>query len=334
MEQPDYNRKFSHIYIEKEALAYSDTKTILNRFKGARHVIIDHYKDIFGRSGQDWRAQKKSQKLILAVRRNQFLYEGSDIAPDFGNRRFFYNALVLNCLYDCDYCYLQGMFPSAHAVLFVNNSDYFKATEQELSNGPIYLAISYDTDLLGFENILPYCRRWISFAKNHPDLTIELRTKSANYRALADIKPSENVVLAWTVSPEAVARKFEPKTPPFASRMRAIKAALKDGWQVRLCFDPLLHIDDWKTHYGDMIKQLDSALSLDAIQDFSIGVFRMSSHFLREMRKQRRDTELLYYPYDTQNGVVSYPDETKQELEHFVCNQLLETVNREKIDVL
>jgi len=334
MDQPNYNKQFSHIYVEKEALNYSDTDTVLDRYSGACQIIINHYKDLLGCSGQEWRAQKKSQKLILAVRRDHFLYEGTDIAPDFGNRRFFYNALVLNCLYDCDYCYLQGMFPSAHAVMFVNNSDYFEATKNELKNGPIYLAISYDTDLLGFESILPYCRRWISFADSHPNLTVELRTKSANYRALADIKPPSNVVLAWTLSPEAIAWKFEPKTPPFSSRVRAIKAALKDGWQVRLCFDPLLHVEHWKEHYGKMIKQLQSELPLAEIQDFSIGVFRMSTHFLREMRKQRCDTELLYYPYDTQNGVVSYPDETKQELEHFVCKELEAIINPQKIDVI
>jgi len=320
--------------VEREAFDYSDTQAVLDDFPKAEAIPIDHYKNVFSRSGQEWRAQKKSQKLILAVRRGNFLYDGTDIAPDFGNRRFFYNALVLNCLYDCEYCYLQGMFPSANAVMFVNNNDYFEAVNRELENGPMYLAISYDTDLLGFESIIPYCRGWIEFARDKNELTVELRTKSANYRAISSLQPPGNVVLAWTLSPEVISKIHEPKTPPFASRLRAVKAALEDGWSVRICFDPVLRVDNWREHYGSMIDNIAAEIPLEQIRDFSVGVFRMSSHFLREMRKQRSDTELLYYPYETKDGVVTYPDEPKNELEHFVFEQLSEKVNPEKIDVL
>ena len=329
-----YNPHFSHIYVEREALDYPDTKAVLDKFSSAEIVTIDHYKDVFSRSGQEWRAQKKSQKLILAVRRDKFLYEGTDIAPDFGNRRFFYNALVLNCLYDCEYCYLQGMFPSANAVMFVNNHDYFKAVNRELTNGSMYLAISYDTDLLGFESIIPDGKRWIEFARDKTDLTVELRTKSANYRAISSLQPPENVVLAWTLSPAEIGKKHEPKTPPLRSRLQAVKKALKDGWPVRLCFDPLLRVPNWREHYGGMIDKTADEISLHEIRDFSVGVFRMSSHFLREMRKQRSDTELLYYPYETKNGVVTYPDEAKNEMEHYVLERLSKKVNPEKIDLL
>jgi len=161
-----------------------------------------------------------------------------------------------------------------------------------------------------------------------------LRTKSANYRAISSLQTPENVVLAWTLSPEVISKNHESKTPPFTSRLRAVKAALKDGWPVRLCFDPVLRVDNWREHYGEMIDDIADAISLEQIRDFSVGVFRMSSHFLREMRKQRSDTELLYYPYQTTNGVVTYPDETKNELEHYVFEKLSKKVNPEKIDVL
>ncbi len=130
-----FNPDFSHIYIEKEAFTFADTNKVLQKYSGSRIIEIDHYKDIFSRNGQDWRLQKRSNNLILAVRRDHFLYEGKEITPDFGNQRFFYNALVLNCIYDCDYCYLQGMFPSANVVMFVNNEDYLAQTASGASKG-------------------------------------------------------------------------------------------------------------------------------------------------------------------------------------------------------
>ena len=94
-----------------------------------------------------------------------FLYKGPDICENFGNRHFYYASTILNCIYDCHYCYLQGMYQSANIVIFVNIEDFFEAVDRELSFlGSMYLCTSYDTDLLALEGILPYSRKWIEFA--------------------------------------------------------------------------------------------------------------------------------------------------------------------------
>lgn len=118
-------------------------------------------------------------KLILAHNSGRKLYEGPDVCHDFGNRNFYYTSSVLNCVYNCEYCFLQGMFPSGHLVMFVNLEDYFAEVENQLSKHPLYLSVSYETDLLAMENIAPFASEWLRFASAHPDLAVELRTKSA-----------------------------------------------------------------------------------------------------------------------------------------------------------
>lgn len=328
------NPDFSHIYIEKEALNYEDTLLVLQKYPKSTRIIIDHYKDVFARRGQDWRLQKKSMNLILAVRKDQFLYPGSEVTPDFGYRRFFYNALVLNCIYDCDYCYLQGMFPSANVVMFVNNDDYIQHTIQELKNGPVYLALSYDTDLLAFEKIIPYSSRWIDTASQNPDLIIEIRTKSSNYRAINHHKPLKNVILAWTLSPDTISKLYEKKTPPLKSRLRALKSAMNDGWPVRICIDPIMRVKNWKDHYAELIRTIADNIPLNKINDFSVGVFRMSKDYLKRIRQHRSDTDILYHDYETKNGVSTYRDEERKEMEHYVVDLLQHYVLKENIEVL
>lgn len=325
--EPDY----SHIYIEHDALDYPDSQRVLERFTAARVVPVDHYKDVFNRPNQDWRRQKNSQNLILAVRRDNFLYEGSDIVQDFGYPNFYYNALVLNCLYDCDYCYLQGMFPSAHVVLFVNNEDYFHHTDRLLDHKPLYLAISYDTDLLAFEHILPYCSRWLRFAAARQDLTIELRTKSANYRAIRQETPSPNCILAWTLSPDSVISQYEKKTPPLASRLRAASRAQQDGWPIRLSFDPVLCFPGWQDAYRSLVRQTFERIDPQGVNDISVGVFRMSKDYLRRIRGQRNDSDVLYYPYETGNGIVSYPEHLKTRMIDFISRELAAYLPDEKL---
>ena len=71
-------------------------------------------------------------KLILAIKKPPFIYKGTDILQDGGFKNFYYNTPFLNCLYNCDYCFLQGMYPSANMVVFVNQSEMQLAVEDEI----------------------------------------------------------------------------------------------------------------------------------------------------------------------------------------------------------
>ncbi|MCB0318940.1 MAG: hypothetical protein KDD56_09300, partial [Bdellovibrionales bacterium] len=207
-------RDFSHLYIEESCLDYEDTIILSEKFPKSKKIVIKDYKEFFNRPKQNWKSQKKSSKIILAKKKDALLYEGSPAAPNFGFDNFYYNTLVMNCLYDCSYCYLQGMYPSANLVFFVNGEDFMNEVDKKREvESPIYLCISYDSDLLALESLIPLCRRWIEFVNTRPDVFIEIRTKSANFKQINDIKPINNVILAWTISPKEIAKKYETKTP-------------------------------------------------------------------------------------------------------------------------
>jgi spore photoproduct lyase len=217
----------------------------MKRLKKAVIVKISHYKDVFCRPQQDFQLQKRAQKLILAVKDSNFLYKGPDICQNFGNSNFYYTSFLLNCIYNCDYCYLQGMYPSANIVAFVNIEDFFSAAEEKAAEHNLFLAVSYDTDLLAFEGIIPYSSMWAEFAAGHPQIKIEIRTKSANCMAVSNINPVENVTLAWTLSPQSVIDKYEPLTPSLNSRIKAVNKALARGcgcWCGQIGNQQLFHI--------------------------------------------------------------------------------------------
>ena len=161
---------FSHVYIEQKALKYPLTKIILNKLKNSNIIECTHYKDIFNSYSNDFRVQKNySNKIILAVKDDNFLYKGSALIQNQGFENFYYTPIILNCLYDCHYCFLQGMYPSAFIVIFVNIEDFYKAVIDklnELNNEKLFLSISYDSDLLALENITYLVADWLNFAKD------------------------------------------------------------------------------------------------------------------------------------------------------------------------
>ncbi|PJZ62873.1 SPL family radical SAM protein [Leptospira adleri] len=325
-------KRFSHIYLEESAKNHPKTKEIISKFPNSIVIPIESYKEVFNPSSQNFQIQKRSPKLILAKRKEQFLYSGSGVAPDFGYRFFYYNALVLNCLYNCSYCYLQGMYSSANLVVFVNNEEYIEETKEQLKLAkPLYLCISYDTDLLALENTLGYCKEWILFANSNPDLILELRTKSANFKSIADLKPTENVILAWTLSPESVIREHEPLTPRLSSRLKNIKDALDAGWQVRLCLDPILAIPNWKKVYSQFVRQIFESIDGNRLREISLGVFRMNSDYFKNSKRRRSDSYLYYLPMETHDSIKAYPEELEKEMFSEMEKELVRFVSQDKI---
>jgi len=306
-------KHFSHVYIEKAVLSHPVTIKILEKLQRSKIVKIDNYKEVFCRSGQNYFLQEKSKKLILAKKSGEFLYPGPQICHKFGYDNFFYTSNILNCIYSCEYCFLKGMYSSANIVIFVNIEDYFKEIDAVLKNKPLYLSVSYETDLLALENIVPFSSAWIEYATSKQNLTIEIRTKSTNFQTIENLKPKDNVILAWTLSPEEIIEKFENGTPSLYSRISAIKKATEKGWNVRLCFDPILYIPDWKSIYEKFLRQVFEELNPDKIVDISVGLFRIPKDYLKSMKKVFAN-EITSFPYEESQNICTYPKKLKEEM--------------------
>jgi spore photoproduct lyase len=324
--------KFSHIYLEPQAENYPLTAEIRSKFPSATIVEVDDYRDIFNRSNQSWRRQKQSQKLILAVQKENFYYRGSSNCCSYNHNNFYYSSPVLNCPFDCSYCYLQGVFASAYLNCFVNQDDYFEAIEKLLrQKQQLLLCPSYDSDLLALDPIIPTVTKWIDFARVNPALTLELRTKSANTKTVSEIKPADNVILAWSLSPEYVVTRYEKGAAPLAARFRAVKEAVERGWKVRICFDPLLEFPNWQLRYYELIDQLFQSVDPTALSDFSVGVFRMNRHYFKKIKKMRPELDLLYREWQHKDDTVSYPDHTVALLKEEILRKLSSYVDPARI---
>ena len=320
---------FSHIYVEEKAYDYPLTRDLLNRFGNSKIIRINHYKDLFNRSKQDFVLQKKSQSLILAVNTTDLIYLGARFCQSFGNEHFYYTSNIMNCIYDCEYCYLQGMYPSGNLVIFVNIEDYFNKVKEMLKEHPMYICISYDTDLLALENLTHITQKWIDFTCKNPNLTIEVRTKSMFDVTTLNNSNHPDVIFAWTLSPDEIT-EYEHYTPSLDNRIKAIQKAVLHGCKVRLCFDPMIYTADYKTIYARCYKKVFDNISAKDIFDISIGTFRISSDYLKSMRR-KRNCAITAYPYENINGICSYDTKKSGEMINFAESELSQYITKDKI---
>ncbi len=327
--QPSPPKLFSHLYIERSVLEYPQTQIIRAKFGDSQVIVIDHYKEVFNRPSQSFAAQSHSKKLILARKEGKFLHEGSQYSDGFGHEQFFYASSVMGCLYDCDYCYLQGLYPSANTVLFVNLEDAFEQLRPYLGRDTL-VATSYDTDTLAIESLTHQTSMWLDFANQYKNLYLEIRTKSANIKSLKLITPNPRVTLAWTLSPQEIVDRYEHDTPSLKKRLGAVAEAITLGWKVRLCIDPVIYTEKFPILYPELIEQIFSSIDPEAIEHLTLGSFRMSQGHLRALKKLRR-SDVSFYPYVVRDEMATYPEAIEEHILETLWAKATQYLPKERI---
>ena len=300
---------------------------------------IKHYKDVFNAKEHNFKEEKRSGNFIVAKNRDALVYPGAPFCQSFGNEHFYYTSCVKNCIFDCDYCFLQGLYPCGYPVYFVNLEDYFAELDTLLQKFPVYLCISYDTDLLASEQKLHYVEKWISYAQTRPDLKIEIRTKSGNLTVFkqfdnliktAEAENHDNIIFAWTISPAEVSEFAEIGLPDVEKRLQAVRTAKKAGFPVRICFDPMIFHPEWKETYKRLFKTTFNSVRPEDITDVSLGVFRISNKLLKRMRDANANSPVTQFPYITENGACHYGS-ISSEMMNFAKEELKKYIPEEKI---
>ncbi len=320
------------IYLEKSVRDHPGTLEILDRFPKATVLPCSHYKEVFNPSGQSFRLQKKKPSLILARQTGKLLHP-IPRSYGVGGERNFYFSHLLNCLYDCRYCFLQGMYPSAHYVHFVNYEDFQSAILRETvqSEDPSWFFSGYDCDSLALESVTGFAERFIPFFRKNPKAWLELRTKSCNLGPLQTIDPFPNAVIAYSFTPVEVSRQTEWKVPPLEARAKAMKKAAEMGWQVGWRIDPVVDCADFKDRYARLFDSLMKNLPLEKLHSVSLGAFRMPSGFFKKMERTYPEEPLFAGKLQKRGKVVAYEKNLEQERLAICKSLILERIPPEKL---
>ena len=107
------------IYIENAVKNLARVKKIVKRFKNPSIIYIDKYTEVFNRKNQNFTMQKTNPAIILAKKYGNFLLE-TPKNYSIGRKNNYYFSYMYNCIFDCRYCFLQGLYKSSNLVIFVN----------------------------------------------------------------------------------------------------------------------------------------------------------------------------------------------------------------------
>lgn len=321
------------IYVESQVRDHPSVDRILRKFGKATVVECERYGEVFNPRSQNFRLQKKQPALILARK------HGRKVLPappgySIGRSENHYFSHMLNCLYDCRYCFLQGMYRSAHHVHFVNYEDFEQGIDETREKGESGLSFfsGYDCDSLAMEPVTGFAGHFLPFFADRPDSWFELRTKSLQTQVLESGDPLPNVVVAYTLTPDAIAREIEHGAPPYERRLNRVRSLAEQGWQIGFRLDPLVPWPGFRELYDEMIDDIEQTVAADRIHSVTLGPMRFP--------KAMHDRIVRLYPDDPlfaleetvlRNGQMTYPADLEQEMVEFVSSRLGTFLPRERI---
>ena len=313
------------IYIENQIKKHHRTKQILSRFKKKVDIIYcDHYGEIFNIKSQNFRIQKKKPALILAKKEGKKLH---DIPKTFsiGGKKNYYFSHMLNCIYDCEYCFLQGKHMSAHYLLFVNYEDFFIEIEKKIKQNRFeksYFFSGYDCDSLAFDGITGFVESFLPVFERNKNGILEIRTKSVKIQKILKHKPIDNCIIAFSFTPENISKLIEHKVPSVKKRIDSMKKLAEMGWKIGLRFDPIIPTCNFAKIYENLFKNIAFNVPKENIHSISFGMMRFPKKMFKKMIKEYPNKKIISLNFKNNNGIYSYSKEVQKKLENIVIKKL------------
>ena len=301
---------FETIFVENELRNEAKTLEILKRFKGSKVQFLDRYDEVWGRVKKPYLHKRTNLNLFLAKKRGQLVKEAPD-AYGLAGEKHFYFIHAYNCIYECEYCYLQGYFNSPDIVLFLNHGEIKEEMKRVLNQHPdqsVWFHAGEFSDSLALSHITEELEAYWDFFKENPRAKLELRTKSVNIKRLEKLEALPNVYASFSLSPEKASKERDKKTPPLSLRLKAIKGLREKGHQIGIHFDPVVYHNGVFEEYQELIEQLRAVESLDTFAYFSIGVARFTPDVYREAKKNYPDSPMFAHEFiKSSKDIVRYP---------------------------
>jgi len=301
---------FSRIFVEEHLLEHQQVKNIIQKFPNLPLKTLVKIEDVFGRVRKPYLQKRTDLQIFIGEKKGRLVKEappayGSEGAPHY------YFVHAYNCIYECNYCYLQGYFSSPDLVIYVNHDEVIKEIERIIlttpKKGPWFHAGEF-SDSLALSHITGEIPLYYDFFSYYPQAFLEFRTKSVNIKEILKQDPLENIITSFSLSPKEKIKNNDLKTPSLNSRLSAIKRLHQAGHPIGIHFDPIIFEENYLDQYQSLINQLIDHIPPSKVKYISLGVVRFTKDVFHQVKQNYPDSEFLDSPLiKSFDGKIRYP---------------------------
>ncbi len=218
---------------------------------------------------------------------------------------------VQQCAFACAYCSIQSFYSSNEIRVLSDLRQHLE--NMVLEDGTWHIGTGQSSDSLLLGDDYGTLTALASFARLHPDVVIELKTKSARTDWLALDLP-RNIVSTWSLNAETPALKEEHLAASPRSRIEAAAKCAQKGHLVGFHIHPMFLFKGWEKEYSDLVRLLADSIDPDNAVMVGIGTLTFTKQNLRTLRESGRPTRVTQMPLSPIAGKFSYDLETKRRM--------------------
>jgi spore photoproduct lyase len=235
--------------------------------------------------------------LALSRFKGSFLKKCPGISPGMVCCNYYIVNLSKNCIYDCSYCFLQDFLGNnPMQVAYVNVEDLLDELEEVFSQHPdrnFRVGTGELTDSLALDHVIPYTNFLLPFFNRQSNAVLELKTKSDQILNLLNHPDPTNIIVSWSLNPQAIVNLEEKRTPSLMQRLKSARACLEKGYRIGFHFDPIILIPGWEEAYKELVNILCDTLPISKVEWVSLGSFRYRSNLKSIIKNRHPETRLF-----------------------------------------
>ena len=218
---------------------------------------------------------------------------------------------VQQCAFACAYCSIQSFYSRNEIRVLSDLRQHLDDMTLEEGTWHIGTGQSSDSLLLGddYGTLTALC----SFASRHPDVVVELKTKSARTDWI-DMDIPRNIVSTWSLNAPTPAAKEEHLAATPAARIEAASGCAQAGHLVGFHIHPMVFFSGWEKEYKDLVMALCDSIDPENAVMVGIGTLTFTKQNLRTLRESGRPTRVTQMPMAPIAGKFSYDLETKRKM--------------------
>lgn len=284
---------FKKIFVEKSVKESAYTQHIIRKINNTNITYIECIDDIWGRVKKPYLQKRDNLNLFIGEKKGSLVKEAPS-AYGIGSEKHYYFVHAFNCIYECQYCYLQGYFNTPDIVLYVNHDEIIKQMQDyiDLNNDCWFHAGEY-SDSLALSHITGEWENYWKLFKKNKKAKLELRTKSVNIKAIQDLEPLDNIYISFSLTGKEEGKLYDNKTPSVKARLVAIEKLVSKGFMIGIHLDPVIYTENIFESYTQIIQDITKIIPEYQLGYISIGVVRFTKSVYTEVSQNYPDSKIL-----------------------------------------
>ncbi len=217
---------------------------------------------------------------------------------------------VNNCGFDCSYCSIQSFYHNNQ----INFDSHFAEKIQALEIDPdlhYHIGTGQSSDSLMWGNRHGILDALFGFARRHPNVILELKTKSKNISYLLQHNIPANIICTWSLNTPTIIANEEHLTATLQERLNAARQVADKGAVVGFHLHPMVFYEGWQQDYSSLFELLLKQFKAEEVALLSLGTLTYIKSVIKQIRGRDFKSKILQMPLTESDGKLSYPEETK-----------------------